>query len=210
MKTTINRLITVFAYFILIAYPSLALGAEQTNAPGGFRAYGALGLLIAYLTRKSAIGGWLLMYYISIYSGLLVVLVTTIVSFNNFNPNNWPDITRYVIVMSDITITIALLIATAIVSTALLMKKYRGRTLYSLLKQFLLASVIMSFASLGADFIYQQWDQTPLDVYSIIVDLIWYFYIVRSERVQHVFVMQDFKSWYIVSRPVKHPSVAKL
>jgi hypothetical protein len=203
MKVTISRLIRVLSYFILIAYPSIALGAQEANSSGGFRAYGAFGLLIAYLTRKSAIGGWLLMYYFATYGGVLFTLGMTIATLNNFNPNNYADVTHYVMVMSDVTISTALILGTAIVSTALLMKKCRGLRVFSLLKQFLLGSLIMSLLSVGVDLIYQLWDSIPLDIYGLIVSAIWYFYIVRSVRVEHVFVLQDFKLWYPISHPAK-------
>jgi hypothetical protein len=135
------------------------------------------------------------MYFVSIYSGLLLMLAIIIPDFESYNPGNWSNLTRYVAVMSTVTISNALIFGTVVVSTLLLMKRYRGEKALYLLKQFLLGSLIMAFVSVGVDSIYQAWESIFLDVYDLVVSAIWYFYFVRSDRVKHVFLLQDFRSW---------------
>jgi len=73
----------------------------------------------------------------------------------------------------------------------------------SITKKLLLVGLVWSVVSLGLDFVYPAGDLMFLDVYSLIGSAVWYFYVLRSQRVQHVFVLQDFEVWYAISRTPK-------
>ena len=61
---------------ILILSPINAFAANETQPPAGFGGL-LIALLIAFLTRKKAIGGWLFLYYFGAFSGLIVNIVVT-------------------------------------------------------------------------------------------------------------------------------------
>jgi hypothetical protein len=205
VKPNINQLVNILVHLVCISLlPAIAFASQQTDSSSGTHAgFAFLPFLVAYFARKRAVGGWLLLYYWSLYSGVLVSLIMNALSFSNFSPSLWPNSTRYAFVVVDTAISSIALYATAVVSTLLLFKKYRNLKMLSITKKLLLVGLVWSIVSLGLDFVYPAGDLMSLDVYSLVGSAVWYFYVLRSQRVQHVFVLQDFEVWYAISRTPK-------
>ncbi len=169
----------------------------------------AFSLLIVYLTRKSAIGGWLFYYYYSVYWSLFPGLIRYAVFFSNLNPSLWQNQTQYVISAGARVVESVALIGSGVLSTMLLFRKCRSPANLFLLNKFLLATLIMFFVSLTLDYIHPPgW--IAFDIANLIGSAVRYLYIVRSRRVQHVFLLQDFKAWYTISHAVKQMSSANI
>jgi hypothetical protein len=203
VRASSGKIVAVVVCLICIFLPVVTLASQQSDSSRGPGAgFPLLPLLIAYWTRKRPIGGWLLVYYGSLYADLCVSLIACIVSFSNLSLSLWQN-TQYVLLIVNIAVSTVATIVTAVVSTLLLRQRYRNLKMVSLLKKLLLFCLVWSIVSLGLDSLHPGDDMIILDVMSLAASIVWYLYILRSKRVQHVFVLGDFRVWYAASHPSK-------
>lgn len=169
------------AYVDAVAAP--ASGQTTTPVSGGF----LVTLLIAYLARRRAIGGWLLYYYMQLYGSFLVALIFLGGTFANLNPSGWDSSLRYVLFFLS---TIPVLIAQTLevgAGTLLLFRRNIGNI--QLLRGTLLGLTVASAAALAIDATYfSESVAALLDALTLGFACIWLVYFWRSKRVRAVFI----------------------
>jgi len=203
VRASSGRIVAVVVCLICVFLPAVTFASQQSDSSRGPGAgFPLLPLLIAYWTRKRPIGGWLLVYYGSLYADLCVSLMACIVSFSNLGLSLWAN-TEYVFLIVNIAVSTIATVVTAGISTLLLHKRYRNLKMVSLLRKLLLFCLVWSVVTLGLDSLHPGYDQVILDVMSLAASIVWYVYILRSRRVDHVFVLGDFRAWYAASHPSK-------
>ncbi len=164
----------------------------QTTAGAGL----FLAWAIAYLTRRRAIGGWLLYFYIQLYLSLVISLLFLPRVIANQNPGAWDSAILYVLSFLS---TVPVLLAQgfeAYAATLLLFR--RNESKLRLLRIALLALAGSSCASLGVDIAY--FSDAPtlfFDVMTFGFACIWCAYFWKGKRVRIVFVERawDYASY---------------
>lgn len=156
---------------------------------------------IAYLTRKRAIGGWLLYFYIQLYLSLLISLVFIPGTIANLNPTKWDSALRYVLfILSTVPVLFAEL-AEAFAATKLLLIRTEQNLRF--LRNVLAVLLATSAISLAIDLSYFSEGPTIVfDVMTLAFAGIWYAYFLKARRVQLVFVD---KAWQYVDDSKKVP-----
>lgn len=175
-----------------------ASGAQAQNPLGAglFLAWG-----IAYLTRRRAIGGWLLYFYIQLYLSLLVSLLFIPRVISNLSPGEWDSAIRYVLYFLS---TAPVLLAEGFeVYAATQLLVARNETNLSVLRRALAVLVMTSGTSLAIDIFY--FPEAPsiiLDVLTFAFAAIWTAYFMKAKRVHLVFVE---RAWgYAVNTTPRH------
>jgi hypothetical protein len=81
----------VFFIHIIFAFMATNAFAASSGTRNQSAAGGALfvAFAIAYLSRRRAIGGWLLYFYVQLYAGFVFSLIFTPQIITNLNPSNW-------------------------------------------------------------------------------------------------------------------------
>jgi hypothetical protein len=161
--------------------------AAQNPVGGGL----FVGLGIAYLARRREIGGWLLYFYLQLYSSLLFTLLLLPAELANLAPSAWEETGQYAWYLLSTLPPQMSTIAEVVIATYILFN--RSQSGVSLLKRALLSLVITSIASTGIDLIYFP-DGVNLffDGLTLFFASVWLTYFNRSSRVRMVFVE---RSW---------------
>lgn len=176
----------------LVGLAALVLSSEALAADSrqGQNTVGAglfLAWAIAYLTRRRAIGGWLLYFYIQLYLSLLISLLFLPRVFANLNPGSWDSANLYVLFFLS---TVPVLLAQAFeayAATVLLAR--RNASNLRVLRFALVALAISSGVALGIDIGY--FSDAPtlfFDILTFGFACIWCAYFWRAKRVRMVFV----------------------
>ncbi len=170
-----------------------AAGTQGQNTVGGglFLAWA-----IAYLTRRRAIGGWLLYFYIQLYLSLLLSLFFLPRVIANLNPSAWDSAMLYVLSFLS---TVPVLLAEALeayVATVLLFRRNESNLRF--LRIALVALALSSGVSLGIDIAY--FSDAPtlfFDALTFGFACIWCAYFWKAKRVRIVFVQRtwDYTSY---------------
>ncbi len=151
---------------------------------------------IAYLTRRRAIGGWLLYFHIQLFLSLLISVLFLPRVIANLNPGAWDSAMIYVLSFLS---TVPVLLAQgfeAYAATLLLIR--RNESNLRLLRIALLALAVSSGASLGIDIAYFSEALTLFfDVLTFGFACIWCAYFWKAKRVRIVFVERawDYASY---------------
>lgn len=171
---------------------ALAISADALAAPAGQgqNAAGAglfLAWAIAYLTRRRAIGGWLLYFYIQFYLSLLISLLFLPRVIANLNPGAWDSAILYVLFFLS-TVPVLLTEAFEAYAATLLLVR-RNEYCLRVLKIALLALAISSGVALGIDVAYFSDEPTLFfDGLTFGFACIWCAYFWKAKRVRMVFV----------------------
>lgn len=174
----------IFATFSLGAYASTA--AEQAPRSGG----GGLlfALAIAYLSRRRAIGGWLLYFFVQLYLGFAIsIALATAITLPSLAPSGWDNATLYVFFFLS---TVPFFVATCVeVIAATLLLRRRTEAALVFLRRTLVGLLIVGAASVAIDVVYFSDDPgTIFDVIAFLFSCIWTAYFYKSNRVRLVFV----------------------
>ncbi|GBE06009.1 hypothetical protein BMS3Abin10_01651 [bacterium BMS3Abin10] len=156
---------------------------------------GLLIWLICFWKRKNPIGGWLLYYFITLFVGFFISIALTLAPDNlsNFNPMLWDDKIMYFFFIVTTVPSDALLLAQIVLTYYLLSSVRRDWKHILILRNILLAEIILSLVSIPIDMNY--WPDTGsafFSGYALVVSSIWYFYFKKSVRVEYVF---KHKNW---------------
>ncbi len=186
----------VLLVFLVLPENLLAADSNRSSTAGG----GALAFwLICYLARKYPIGGWLLMYFISLYSGFVISIIMTIISFQNYNPLQWDSILHYLIFLITTVPGDFILLIQVYLSFSLLSESRRDWKHIETLKTVLFLNIIFSLFSIPFDL--TLWpDNVIISVYSAVVSLIWFSYFKKSARVKYVFKEKNW-DWALLNPP---------
>ena len=131
-----SRFIAVLV-LVLTQAPVLASTAAQTKSNPTPPLAVVVGI-IRYLARKQPIGGWLLYYYISLYSGVALSLAILAGTIQNYSPERWQSTELYALAIASTALGQLTLIAQAVVATILL--KRQEWKWVKLLRQYLSAA----------------------------------------------------------------------
>lgn len=180
----------------------LAVSSEALAASAGTQGQNTVGAglslawAIAYLTRRRAIGGWLLYFYIQLYLSLLISLLFLPRVIANLNPGTWDSAILYVLFFLS-TIPVLLTQGFEAYAATLLLFRRNERNL-RLLRIALLSLAISGGASLGIDIGYFSDGPTLFfDVLTFAFACIWCAYFLKAKRVRMVFVERawDYASY---------------
>jgi len=166
----------------------LAASGSQTTPtlPGG-------GAIVAWIIcnrrKREAIGGWLLLYFWQVYSGLVVSAVFFSFNIQSYIPENFDSGTRFTLFLASVVPSLVLLLVQAAVATLLLSVQTWG--MLRLLRWILFGQIVAGVIGLAIDFTNSP-DNAALSIFGIIPDALWLAYFFRSTRVHHVFNQQDW------------------
>lgn len=191
---------TSLVAFSMTLAPVTALAAsgnmESTNPVGAGL---SLGLAIAFLARRRPIGGWLLYFYLQLYSSFLVSLFFIHKVIANLNPEVWDSSFLYVLFFLSTAPGLITYVTEIILGTMLLF--HRNARNVQRLKMALLALIVTSGASLGIDLSYfNDFHNISFDIFTLIFACVWTIYFWRSKRVRLVFIERSW-DWATVSAP---------
>ena len=88
---TVPRLVAVLLVFTQASVLASTAAQTKTNPTPLALVVG----IICYLARKQPIGGWLLYYYISLYSVVAFSWVILAATFQNYSPERWQSAELY-------------------------------------------------------------------------------------------------------------------
>jgi len=171
---------------LLISFNVFASSSEAPRQPatgvGLFIAFA-----IAYLSRRRAIGGWLLYFYIQLYLGLFISFLFIPQVIANLNPSEWGDSFLYVMFFLSVAPVLLAQIAEAVIATMLLFK--RNENSVKLMRNTLYVLVGASAAAVGIDIAYFAEDPAIFfDVITLVFAIIWALYFLKARRVRKVFI----------------------
>lgn len=195
-------LVTIFLTSIplfLVANDVLASSADAQRQPvagGGL----LIACAIAYLSRRRAIGGWLLYFYIQLYGSLAFSLIFVPQALSSLNPNQWDNSTLYVMFFLSIVPVSVFLGVEVFAATRLLFRRNEANLRF--LRKTLIGLVATGCLALVIDIAYFKDNPValPMDSLTLIFATIWALYFWKSERVRAVFIE---KNWVYVQYAVK-------
>lgn len=172
---------------LLVLMPWAAFASSQS---AGQRASGAglfIAWAIAYLSRRRAIGGWLLYFYIHLYLSFLASLLFLPATLSNLRPSEWDSTKLYVLFIIS-TVPVVLLIAAEVyAATKLLVQRTEANV--RILRKVLLALASASGIAFGIDLSFFEDELTLFsDVVTFVFAAIWLAYFSKAKRVQLVFI----------------------
>jgi len=179
---------TVLAGLLWLVGLGEALAASATGQATNPASVGIfVGLAIAYLARRRAIGGWLLYYYMQLYGSFLVNLIFLNGVIANLNPSRWDSSLRYVLFLLSTAPVLLAQVSEVAAGTLLLFSRNQGNL--KLLRATLLALTVTSGAALVIDVAYFSESVTLFfDALTFGFACIWFVYFWKSRRVRVVFV----------------------
>jgi uncharacterized protein DUF2569 len=174
--------------FLLLASAAPALADSQSRAPG---LPGCGGLILLYIcaSRKDKdIGGWLLYYYIQLYLGVIITIVVSATSFENYIPRTWaeaPELYPWFLLS---TIPALLLTPAQLVAAEVLRVSRNGRHLKTL-RLTLWLQLAFAFVETAIDLRFFS-DNLIFDGLHFLWCIIWIPYFYVSKRVKRVFAQE--------------------
>jgi hypothetical protein len=180
--------VSAVAYLTSTEVLSASSAAQAQNPAGAGLAVLAA---IAYLSRRRAIGGWLLCFYIQLSLSLVVSVLFVPQVISNLSPSKWDSAIHYVLFFVS-TIPVLITQGLEAFAAAKLLRTRNERDL-RFLRQVLFAVMVASAAALGIDIVYFSDVSTILpDVQTFVFACIWSAYFWKADRVRRVFIE---KSW---------------
>jgi len=190
--------ISLIIITLIISFPTMALaeGGSTTSRSSGGAAMALIMYLICSRRKEKEIGGWLLYYYIQLYLGLIMMIVITIASINNYNPASWEDNKLYMLFLfSTIPGILVYFIQTGVAAMAMKTRDYEW---IKKLRAVLIIDIIIVLLATLIDFQFFK-DNLAIDILQLIWPLIWLPYFYKSVRVEKVFVSKDWLTVPLVS-----------
>jgi hypothetical protein len=179
------RLRLVGMFILIAANPAFAASGDTPRQPlagGGL----LVTLAIVYLSRRRAIGGWLLYFYIQLYFSLAISIIFVPQVISNLNPRQWDNSFLYVMFFLSVVPVLVVEVIEVIVATRLLLR--RNENSVRALRNTLLALVITSAAAIAIDLGYFRDVSLFFDMLTLAFAIIWTLYFAKSKRVRSVFI----------------------
>jgi len=187
--------------------PILVLAADTAqpqSAPTSPFGIGSLvGWVVCARRKREAIGGWLMYYYWILYAGMIFTAVMLPVRLQDYTPQNFDDRSLFLESMCSVVPPLVLLALQAAVATFLLV--IRNIEMLRLLRYTLMAALAASLVGSVLSSMYFP-EQLPIHISAVISNAIWLAYLFVSQRVKHVFVLND---WDVAVQTI-HPSQGPL
>ena len=192
-KTTFKSYLLVFLAGILALLANgeaLAASADVPRQP----VVGAsllIAFAIVYLSRRRAIGGWLLYFYIQLYLSLTISLVFVSQVLSNLDPSQWDNSFLYVMFFLSVVPVLATGLLEVVAATKLLFRKNEQNVKF--LRKTLIALVATSAIAIAVNIGYFR--DVPMlffDVLTLAFAIIWTLYFSKARRVRLVFVEKNW------------------
>jgi len=186
------RWIIVFIIIITLFLATNALAASSSTqrqpAAGGAL---FIAFAIAYFSRRRAIGGWLLYFYVQLYFSLAVSLFFISQVLSNLNPAQWDNSMLYVMFFLSVVPVIVTEGIEVFAATRLLFR--RNERNLKFLKRTLIALVVTSGVALSIDIAFFK-DEPALflDILTFIFAIIWTLYFCKAQRIKLVFIDRNW------------------
>lgn len=172
---------------VLALFAATAASNSYTPTfPGGFISW-----IVCYRTRRQEIGGFLMLYYWSLFGGILMTLIFLGANFESYVPESFADPTLYHLFLLSVVPLLLVYALQAITGTLLL--SVRTWDMLKLLRNLIIAEVVCALLGLAVDLARFK-DNIFLNVYTIATSSIWIGYFFFSKRVTHVFKLNDWES----------------
>lgn len=173
------------AALIICLAPSLVYAASN-NKIGGFTGLPiAIVLALVYLTRRRAIGGWLLYYYLQLFFTFTITLALIPSYLNELNSEGMENTELYALFVIPTVSIIFIKILEVFFAARLLVKSKRNLKNVRVLLYVLLASLIANAITLAIDDRYFQ-DNIGMSMLGFSFAFIWTVYFFFSSRVNYV------------------------
>jgi hypothetical protein len=185
----ITQLIVAIA--LLQVTPVLAASADvhQQQPMAGASLF--IAFAIAYLSRRRAIGGWLLYFYIQMYLSLLISLIFVPQAISNLTPSRWDNALLYVMFFLSVVPVLVISIVEVVAATRLLFRRTETNLIF--LRWTLVALVVASIASIAIDVIWFKEDTGIIfDFITAFFAVIWAVYFRKARRVKAVFIDKNW------------------
>lgn len=194
--TSLDRLSSVLtllgaAYLMLLPSEVWAAAATQTTGQRTFGAGLFVAWAIAYLSRRRAIGGWLLYFYIQLYLSLLLSLLFLPATLGNLRPSEWDSSKLYVLNLISVVPVLLLMLAEVYAATMLLARRTEANV--KILRRVLIGLSLASGIALGIDVAF--FAEAPtlfFDIITFVFAVIWLAYFYKAKRVLLVFVERNW------------------
>lgn len=184
-------------FVVFIVMIILFLSTDALAATSGTRNQSAAGgalfvaFAIVYLSRRRAIGGWLLYFYIQLYSSFAISLIFVPQTLTNLNPKQWDNSFLYVMFFLSLVPVMVSEIMEIIAATKLLFR--RNEQNVNFLRKILVTLVATSAIALAIDIAYFSDDPALIfDVLSLTFAIIWALYFSKARRVKLVFLEKNW------------------
>jgi hypothetical protein len=167
----------------------LVASSSSNNYTPGFPGGGIIAWIVCYKSRRSPIGGWLMLYYWQLYGGILLTVITFMAAFQSYVPESFADAGLYHLFLLSALPILLIFAVQVVVSTMLLSVRSWG--LLKLLRWVLLAQLVACSVAVAID-VTKFPDALFFDIWDAVGPAIWSLYLLRSERVKHVFRTCDW------------------
>jgi len=164
--------------------------------------------LIASLSRRRAIGGWLLFFYIQLYLSFLLTLLFLPATLGSLRLSEWHSSKLYVLNL--ISVVPVLLLGFVEVYAATILLARRTEANVRVLLSILIWLTLFSAIALGIDLAFFNEEPTIyFDVHTLVFALIWLAYFYKAKRVRLVFVERKWNYELYAAKPVLSSSDKK-
>jgi hypothetical protein len=164
-------------------------GSGSSYTPS-FPLGGIIPALICNARKRKPIGGWLMLFYWQLYSGLLITGIFFATNIQSYVPENFDSSTKFRLFLASVVPGLLLFAVKCAVATLLL--SARTWDMLRLLRLVMLGELLADVIGSVIDVAYFP-DNVAINlVLTIIPGLIWLAYMFRSKRVQHIFYLQDW------------------
>lgn len=168
-----------------------AEGSQTTSSPAGGSIGGALIMwYICNRRRTQEIGGWLLYYYIQLYVGVLLTVVMTAISFDNYLPVSW-DAAPNLYPLFLVSTVPAVLLLPIQLGVAEKLRRSRNYSWVQILRYVLWIDLAAAVVGTLIDLTYFA-DNLAFDALALVWSLVWLPYFYVSKRVSRVFNTKDW------------------
>lgn len=188
-----SQLVTGIALALLQTAPVFAASGDSHQSPAGGAGLGGLfiAFAIAYLSRRRAIGGWLLYFYVQLYLGLLISLLFVPQVISNLKPSSWDNAFLYVMFFISVVPVLATELIEVFAATKLLLRRSEGNL--NFLRWTLVALVVASVVSVAIDLVWFKGDTGNIsDFITAFFAVIWAAYFRKAHRVKAVFIDKNW------------------
>ncbi len=174
-----------------------ATGTQSTPAlPGGI----IIAWIVCNRNKRNSIGGWLLLYYWQVYSGLAISAALIASNIQSYVPENFESGTRFALFLISALPALILILIEAAVASMLL--SARTWDMLILLRWIILAEIVVTLISVAIDAAYFP-DNQIFNIWNLTHEVLWLAYFFRSTRVRHVFKLHDWDMAVISIYPEK-------
>jgi hypothetical protein len=183
----LRSVIPAFVFLVNLCTPDILLAAESSSYIPDTAAYHTIWstILIVFLSRKSAIGGWLLLFYVQTYVGILVTLLMLRIILSDMDPSDWESSKNYIFHLISLLPIFIYLFVEAIVATRLLFHRNQASVIF--FKKLLIAGLAIFGLSLTIDLaVFKEESMIIRSIMSLIFAAVWTLYFWTSRRVDWV------------------------